>query len=291
MTTRSAASFCERTKVNFYSPKLAASLAMLSLLALTACGAADSPDSAETAATAKPTEVSSTPSKAPAASPTFPGTETSTTTEQATAEPEQSSATAATRRPADITSPDSLTVLVNKHNPLSPVSYAPADLVPFRGVQLRSEAAIAADAMFTAAAAEGVTMTALSGYRSYETQVGTYGSWAATYGQAQADVASARPGYSEHQTGLALDIGTGGGCDLQVCFADTNAAIWAAEHAHEYGFVLRYPWWHHETTGYWYESWHFRYVGVDEAAALSDSGHATLEDFWGTGAAPDYPVG
>lgn len=188
----------------------------------------------------------------------------------------------------DLDSPDSLTVLVNKHRPLSPIDYAPTDLVAFGGVQLRVQAAEATTRMFAAAAAAGAPMTALSGYRSYATQQGTYQGWVAQYGQAQADVASARPGYSEHQTGLALDIGTGGGCDLQVCFKDTPAGMWAAEHAHVYGFVVRYPWWHHETTGYWYESWHLRFIGEAEALLFKDSGFATLEEFWGTGAAPSY---
>ncbi|MDO4898085.1 MAG: M15 family metallopeptidase [Rothia sp. (in: high G+C Gram-positive bacteria)] len=192
--------------------------------------------------------------------------------------------------PVDIDSASSLTVLVNKTRPLPPITYAPGDLVTVSGVQLRADAAAAAERMFADAAAQGVQMSALSGYRSYEQQVQTYNAWVAAYGQDQADVASARPGYSEHQTGLALDIGTDGSCDLQVCFKDTDAAVWAAQHAQDYGFVLRYPWWHHETTGYWYESWHFRYVGVEEAKALKSSGLETLEEFWGADAAPAYPT-
>lgn len=188
----------------------------------------------------------------------------------------------------DLDSPDSLTVLVNKHRPLSPIDYTPTDLVAFDGVQLRAQAAEAATRMFAVAAAAGAPMTALSGYRSYATQQVTYQGWVAQYGQEQADVASARPGYSEHQTGLALDIGTGGSCDLQVCFKDTPAGLWAAEHAHKFGFVVRYPWWHHETTGYWYESWHLRYIGEDEAELFRQSGFPTLEEFWGAGAAPSY---
>lgn len=228
---------------------------------------------------AKTSSVANTPSAS------TPAKETPTAEATPAAEAEAASSKAApspsSSRSPDLTSPDSLTVLVNKTHPLSPETYAPVDLVPFGGVYLRQEAAQAAEEMFAAASAEGIGITTLSGYRSYETQVGTYNSWVATYGQEQADVASARPGYSEHQTGLALDIGTGGACDLQVCFKDTDAARWAAAHAHEYGFVLRYPWWQHETTGYWYESWHFRYVGREEAAAFHSSGAPTLEDFWG----------
>lgn len=264
-----------RSYLSHFSLALAGSLMALSL---TACGQSTStepdaaPSSASSVAASVPQQVAS--SSAPPSS--------SASAESAA--PSQ----AATRRPADIESASSMTVLVNKHNPLSPLTYAPDDLQPFGSVLLRAEAAQAAHRMFADASAVGAPMVALSGYRSYETQQGTYASWAAQYGTDQADVASARPGYSEHQTGLALDIGTGGACDLQPCFKDTAAALWAAENAHRYGFVVRYPWWHHETTGYWYESWHLRYIGVDEATALKESGFETLEDFWGTGPAPTY---
>lgn len=189
---------------------------------------------------------------------------------------------------ADTATASSLSVIVNKKNPLKPSTYAPEDLQPIGGVYLRAEASQAAQRMFAAAAVAGAPMTALSGYRSYETQQGTYATWVAQYGIEQADVASARPGYSEHQTGLALDIGDGTGCDLQPCFKDTAAAIWAAEHAHEYGFVIRYPWWEHETTGYWYEPWHLRYIGQEQAKTYKTSGAKTLEEFYGLPAAPAY---
>ena len=264
-----------RSYLSHFSLALAGSLMALSLAA---CGQGISaePDAA-------PSSASSVAASAPqqvASSSTPPSSSASTES------PAPSQAT--TRRPADIESASSMTVLVNKHNPLSPLTYAPEDLQPFGSVLLRTEAAEAAHRMFADASAAGAPMVALSGYRSYETQQGTYASWAAQYGTDQADVASARPGYSEHQTGLALDIGTGGACDLQPCFKDTAAALWAAENAHRYGFVVRYPWWHHETTGYWYESWHLRYIGVDEATALKESGFETLEGFWGTGSAPSY---
>lgn len=262
-----------------YCSQLSLALASgLMALSMTACNQSTSaepdaaPSSASSVATSHPQQVAS--SNAPSSS----------SVSVKSAAPSQ----AATRRPADIESASSMTVLVNKHNPLSPLTYAPDDLQPFGSVLLRAEAAQAAQRMFADASAAGAPMVALSGYRSYETQQGTYASWAAQYGTDQADVASARPGYSEHQTGLALDIGTGGACDLQPCFKDTAAALWAAENAHRYGFVVRYPWWHHETTGYWYESWHLRYIGLDEATALKESGFETLEDFWGAGPAPTY---
>lgn len=245
------------------------------LVLLCGCNVHGSSPTPATTSSAANTPGASTPAQE------MPTAEATATAETESTPSKAASSSPSTSRSPDFTSPDSLTVLVNKMHPLSPKTYAPVDLVPFGGVYLRQEAAQAAEEMFAAASVEGVGITALSGYRSYETQVGTYNSWVATYGQEQADVASARPGYSEHQTGLALDIGTGGACDVQVCFKDTDAARWSAAHAHEYGFVLRYPWWQHETTGYWYESWHFRYVGRAEAAAFHSSGAPTLEDFWG----------
>ncbi|MEX3610254.1 M15 family metallopeptidase [Rothia sp. LK2588] len=190
--------------------------------------------------------------------------------------------------PGDHVSPDSLQVLVNKRNPLSPRDYAPSDLQAFGSVQLRSAAAQAAQQMFDAARQAGLSLIALSGYRSYAEQVGTYQHWVNTYGKEQADVASARPGYSEHQTGFALDVGTGAGCDLQVCFRETDAAQWLAEHCTRFGFVLRYPWQQHETTGYWFESWHFRFIGTDQADAYRKAKARSLEDFWGYPTAATY---
>lgn len=263
-----------RSYLSHFSLALAGSLIALSLAACSRDISAEqdiasSPSSSVSEFTSQQTEPSALPSSSASAE---------------SAAPSQ----AGTRRPADIESASSMTVLVNKHNPLSPLTYAPEDLQPFGSVLLRAEAAEAAHLMFADASAAGAPMVALSGYRSYETQQGTYASWAAQYGTDQADVASARPGYSEHQTGLALDIGTGSACDLQPCFKDTAAALWVAENAHRYGFVVRYPWWHHETTGYWYESWHLRYIGIEEATALKESGFETLEDFWGAGPAPTY---
>jgi D-alanyl-D-alanine carboxypeptidase len=184
--------------------------------------------------------------------------------------------------------PGSVTALVNKAAPLEPLDWAPEDLVGVEGVQLRAEAAGAAEEMIAAAGRDGVGFTLISGYRSYADQERTYSSWVAAQGQEGADTASARPGHSEHQTGLAMDIGENGGCDLQVCFAETASADWVAEHAEEHGFIVRYPWMEHETTGYWYEPWHLRYVGEEAAQAYSASDAASYEEFLGAEAAPDY---
>ncbi len=202
--------------------------------------------------------------------------------------PPAESAPSSSRSNIDHTSPDSLSVLVNKRHPLSPLDWAPSDLVDFGGVQLRAEVAQAAEQMFSAAAQQGLTLTMLSGFRSYDYQIQTYNNWVNTYGQEQADTASARPGYSEHQTGLAFDIGSAGGCNLQPCFAETPEAQWTAENCYKFGFVLRFPYWQHETTGYYFESWHFRYIGREQAQKYKDSEAENLESFWGFEAAADY---
>lgn len=191
----------------------------------------------------------------------------------------------------ELDDPASPAVVVNKRRPLDPPRWAPAALEDVEGVRLRPEAARDARRLLAAARADGVRIVALSGYRSYDEQAAVYGGWVARQGRAAADTASARPGHSEHQTGLALDVGQGGGCDLQVCFADTPAAAWVAEHAAEHGFVVRYPFGEHPTTGYWYEPWHLRHLGAERAREYTSSGAATLEEFSGLGPAPDYGPG
>ncbi|MEX5302142.1 M15 family metallopeptidase [Kocuria sabuli] len=191
-------------------------------------------------------------------------------------------------RPPDLDDPASLAVVVNKRRPLSPPHWAPPVLEDVEGHRLRPEAAAAARGMLAAARADGVPIRIVSGYRSWAEQSQTYAGWVAQKGAGAADAVSARPGHSEHQTGLAVDVGEGGGCDLQVCFAGTSAAAWVAEHGPEHGFVVRYPWGEEATTGYWYEPWHLRYLGPGRAQEFVRSGAATLEEFSGLGPAPDY---
>ncbi len=184
--------------------------------------------------------------------------------------------------------PSSIWVVVNKQRPLSPKAYAPADLVILPGGQyMRSEAAAALNSMIAAAKNTGHTITAASAYRSYDTQVAVYGREVQANGQAVADTQSARPGYSEHQTGLAVDI-AGGGCSIEDCFGETAEGKWVAAHAHEYGFIMRYPPGKQSVTGYRTEAWHFRYVGEALATELHRTGILTLEEFFDLGAAPDY---
>ncbi|WP_236560750.1 M15 family metallopeptidase, partial [Arthrobacter sp. 8AJ] len=207
------------------------------------------------------------------------------------------SPSAALARQFSLDDPASPWVIVNKHRALKPADYVPADLVrPAVAISAGSEAALlnsttaaAAEAMFAAAARDGVAMVLASGYRSYSTQVTTYNGYVAARGQADADTASARPGHSEHQTGWAFDIGDGGGaCSFQPCFAEQPAATWAKANGHRFGFVVRYPWMVHPITGYYYEPWHLRYVGVEAATDMLNRGIGTLEEYFGLDAAPGY---
>ena len=170
-----------------------------------------------------------------------------------------------------ISEASSLTVVVNKKYKL-PSSYAPG---------LRSETSNALAQLTNAASSAGIGLKTLSGYRSYETQAATYSRWVARDGQALADTYSARPGHSEHQTGLAVDVGASNGvCDLETCFGNTAEGKWVAANAQNYGFIIRYPNGKDAITGYQYEPWHLRYVGVDVAKAVVASG-LTLDQYFG----------
>jgi D-alanyl-D-alanine carboxypeptidase len=180
-------------------------------------------------------------------------------------------------------------VAVNKRLPLSPTSYVPPSLVGIGSQQMRPDAANALERMINDAAASGISVTAVSGYRSYDQQVSLYNSYVAQYGQAYADTISARPGFSEHQSGLAMDIGNpDGACGLQACFAGTPAGSYAAANAWRYGFIVRYPDGYRNITGYTYEPWHLRYVGTDAAAQMRSGGVPTLEQYFTLAPAPGY---
>ncbi len=181
--------------------------------------------------------------------------------------------------------PASLWIIVNKKRPL-PDGYTPADLVAVSGQMLRKEAATALGSLLSDGAKAGASMQAISGYRSQATQVGLYNSYVAKDGVAAADRYSARPRYSEHQTGLAADLGNGT-CDLEICFGTTAAGKWLRENAYRYGFVVRYPEGKESLTGYQYEPWHIRYVGKELALEIQKSGQ-TLEQFFGLPMAGSY---
>jgi D-alanyl-D-alanine carboxypeptidase len=190
---------------------------------------------------------------------------------------------------------DSLWAVANKLRPLSPVDYYPADLVdvPVKFVnppQLRAEASAQVVAMFAAFTAEtGLEMQSQSAFRSYATQESVYAGWVSSLGQEGADLTSARPGHSEHQTGLAIDISAvPATCALDQCFAETPQGQWLAANAYQWGFILRYPEGMTSITGYEFEPWHYRYVGIELATEMRERGIATLEEFFGLPAAPDY---
>lgn len=189
--------------------------------------------------------------------------------------------------------PASVTVIVNKRRAL-PAGYVPSGLVIPAGIPnnnnqpVRSDAAAALQSMAAAASAEGITLRIASAYRSFATQKAIYTRYVRTYGLEQAERRSARPGHSEHQTGLGVDLDDGTGCVLQHCFGDRPGGRWLRANAHRFGFVLRYDQGTEATVGYYYEPWHYRFVGVDVATAVKSSGARTLEDYYGLPAAPDY---
>lgn len=188
------------------------------------------------------------------------------------------------------TDPASPWVIVNKAHPLDPRDYAPDDLVVVHGYYIRSLAAADLTALLDAATADGVTLTLRSSYRSYAKQVTVYDGLVRQLGQAQADRVSARPGYSEHQTGLAVDVGssTDDACDFDPCFADTAEGRWVAANAARFGFLVRYTAADQAVTGYAPEAWHLRYVGRPLAAAMAAAGITTLEEMFGVTGGPDY---
>lgn len=182
--------------------------------------------------------------------------------------------------------PNSIWVVVNKLRPLSPQDFEPGDLVDVDvphtwEPMLRQEAADAIIAMFQAASDEAdLTLASNSAFRSYSSQEEIYDG---------DDLLTARPGFSEHQTGLVMDIGADSSdCSLDVCFADTPEGIWLRDNAWRFGFILRYPADKTPVTGYEFEPWHYRYVGVPLATQMRDTGFTTLEEFFGLPAAPDY---
>lgn len=165
-------------------------------------------------------------------------------------------------------------ILVNKYYSL-PEKYKPENIVDvsnwysYGSIQLNSEAYDAFKEMFNAAKKDNITLIINSGYRTYEYQKQVYDQYKEINGEEYADEYAARPDFSEHQTGLALDIITYNtkGED----FENTDAFKWLQKNAHKYGFILRYPKGKENITGYSYESWHYRYLGKDLATKVKNS--------------------
>lgn len=157
-------------------------------------------------------------------------------------------------------------LIANKSYPL-PSDYGPGELT--------AETQLAFNEMKNAAAGDGVMLWVCSGFRSYATQSSLYNGYVARDGKAAADTYSARPGYSEHQTGLAADLNY---ADNRIL--STPAAKWIEENCWKYGFILRYPKGKENKTGYNYEPWHVRYLGKEDAKLVHDSG-LCLEEYLG----------
>ncbi|MEC0270973.1 M15 family metallopeptidase [Paenibacillus anseongense] len=189
-----------------------------------------------------------------------------------------------------VANPTSTAVLVNKSFSL-PNPYTPKDLVepnvdfifPEHSEKryMRKEAAGALEKLFKAANADGLPLAGVSAYRSFETQKYLFNQYVEKDGEEKANKYSAKPGQSEHQTGLAIDVaGDDGKCAAADCFAATKEAKWLINHAADWGFIIRYPKGKEEITGYQYEPWHIRYVGVDMAKEIATHG-TTLEEYLG----------
>jgi hypothetical protein len=156
-------------------------------------------------------------------------------------------------------------LIANKTYPL-PQSYAPG---------WDAEASAQLNVMFEAAKQDGIRLFVKSGYRSYVDQKVIYNGYVKRDGKAAADTYSARPGHSEHQTGLAFDLNS-----LSISFENTAEGKWLAENCYKYGFIIRYPKGKENITGYIYEPWHVRYLGTEKAKAVYESG-LCLEEFLG----------
>lgn len=190
-------------------------------------------------------------------------------------------------------------VVVNKQRSLKPANYVPKVYrPPFenpkavnpRGERLTWHAGRALAQLAQAAKDNGAgSLLVQSGYRSYASQKVIHAAQVSRYGLKAGEALAARPGFSEHQTGLAVDVAAyGQGCAIQVCFGKTKMGKWLAQNAYLFGFIVRYPEGQTAKTGYQYEPWHLRYVGVDLARQMALNEVSVLEDFWRLPAAPKY---
>jgi zinc D-Ala-D-Ala carboxypeptidase len=189
-----------------------------------------------------------------------------------------------------IQNPTNIMALVNQHFGL-PSTYAPKDLVrpkvlfsfgnqEIEKSYLRKDAAAALEKMFAEAKKQNIELYAVSGYRSYARQAELFQAEINQVGKEKAVQAVAVPGTSEHQTGLAIDISSKSvNFVLTEKFGETPEGKWLANHAHKFGFILRYPKDKESITGYQYEPWHFRYVGVEAAKVMYEK-NLTLEEFF-----------
>lgn len=175
-------------------------------------------------------------------------------------------------------------VLVNKYYYLTD-SYIPENLeniskqYALDGMRLVHDAKEAFEKLASDAKKENLSIVAMSSYRSYDYQVDLYNKYVKSDGQEAADTYSGRPGHSEHQTGLAVDVYNQK--ETYTNFENTKEFIWMQKHAHEYGFILRFPQDKEEETGYHYESWHYRYVGIEAAKYIKEN-NISFEEYYAT---------
>ena len=175
-------------------------------------------------------------------------------------------------------------VLVNKHYYLES-DYIPDNLENIdtncsrEGMKLVSYAKEAFEELSKQAKKDNMNIIAMSSYRSYEYQTNLYNRYVKEDGKEAADTYSGRPGHSEHQTGLAVDVYNIK--ETYTNFENTKEYEWMQKHAHEYGFILRFPKGKENETGYQYESWHYRYVGKDIAKYIHEK-NITLEEYYAT---------
>lgn len=198
-------------------------------------------------------------------------------------------------RPAhSLVDPASPWVVVNKARPLEPDDYVPADLTSLTGPSGGSSQRMTPDAaddflaLYAALDGEGLPLRVTTAYRSYNFQSSIFNDYLNTWGRQRAETFSARPGYSEHQTGYAVDVYTTEQCRLKACFADTDTYAWLEANAADYGFIERYPEGSSDITGYRHEPWHWRWVGQDLALEMKSAGERTMEEFFHLAPAPDY---
>ena len=176
------------------------------------------------------------------------------------------------------------TILVNKYNYLTE-DYVPENLQTVdkkyssKTLQLVDYAKEAFEELSEAASKENYTVLAMSSYRSYQYQYNLYNRYVNTDGIEAADTYSARPGYSEHQTGLAVDVYNGK--EDFTNFEKTKEYNWMQDNAYKFGFILRFPKDKVLETGYQYESWHYRYVGKEIAKYIHDN-NLCFEEYYAT---------
>lgn len=180
-------------------------------------------------------------------------------------------------------------VVVNKQHALDPLDYAPA-LATVGGREVAAVIAADLQSLLDAAAGDGVSLSVTSGYRSFSRQQTVHDNAVARDGLETAESVSARPGFSEHQTGLAVDFGGSStpGCLLENCFGQTPESQWLQANGGRFGFLLRYPEGRTDITGYDPEPWHWRWVGTDLVDAMAQRGVLTMEEHFGISGGTAY---